>query len=180
MKSFQIIYAWTPLPVPYRFDEHDYADISSVELGLEKFLCAYTGHFTLSIDTLQIPLYLETDFYAVFEDLPDVLEMLITNGELGEIQFFEQGSGFNMQFRRDGQRVQITFTTTEAVGSLFAQLPTTPMVISLASLLTQWSQFVNAVLEAVITCCPTLHEDKSYLAYQQRMSRLIEGLYALI
>jgi hypothetical protein len=180
MAVLYIQYEWTRIPEDRRSVDYELSDVTALERCLYQFLCVYTGTFTISIDDLQLTLDLRPDIYTVFEDLPAALETLAgAPGIEADLYFYEQGSDFHIYLARVDQFIQMRFTKESEVGSKYAHMSEHPFVIPIQQGITPWAHLLQAVLDEVVTLCPELQNEVSYLMYRQRLDDLVQELRML-
>ena len=103
--TFKINYLWTQQNDPWLSEEEEFTDVSPLFLSLQQFLSLHEGTFQVQIDNLSIPFDLDPDLSTIFEEIPEVLEHLITESNLPtELDFFEQGTALCWKLERDGDK----------------------------------------------------------------------------
>jgi hypothetical protein len=168
--SVKITYNWEKRSEPYRFDEEDFSDITVVALCLERFLALYEGTFLVRINEFDLNFYLNPDLSTIFEELPDVLETLMSNTDspVG-LHFFEQGTELSFWMERHADTINIRIVDDLIDGKRSTNLPASVLPIPANVFLNEWVRFANAVLDALIALQPDLTGDQSYQEYRDRL-----------
>jgi hypothetical protein len=176
-KSFKITYNWEKQSEPYPFDEEDYVDANVLFICLERFLALYEGTFLVRINEFDLHFDLDPDFSIIFEELPGVLQTLMSNTDSPvELYFAEQGTDLNFCLERQADTISIRFVKGLSVGEEYEDLPESVFSIPANVFLNEWVRFANAVLDALVALQPDLTGDQSYQEYRDRLLALEKDL----
>ncbi len=164
---------WKQQDDPWLSEEEEFTDVSTIFLSLQHFLSLHEGTFQVQIDNLSIPFDLDPDLSTIFEEIPEVLEHLTTETELPtELDFFEQGTDLCWKLKRDGDKISVRFIKGSEAGMPYRNLPDETIWLDAQVFITEWSNFIQAVLIALAELEPNLIEEESYQEYKSRLKSL--------
>ena len=94
------------------FEEDDVVDATKLQFALLKFARSQNRYWSVLINELELLFQYNPDLTTIFDEIPDVLEELLRNGQTpAELYFFEQGTDLSLWFSRDEDTIWVTFET---------------------------------------------------------------------
>ncbi|MFQ6040531.1 MAG: hypothetical protein ACE5PV_06705, partial [Candidatus Poribacteria bacterium] len=97
----------------WRFEEYGADGMTKLELALWKFATEHNRHWSIFINGMELPFEYEPDLTTIFNEIPEVLELLLQeNKEPAILDFFEQGTSIVLSMKRKNDTIWVEFQKT--------------------------------------------------------------------
>ena len=158
------------------FEEYGTDDITKLELALWKFAEEQNRHWSIFINEEELPFEYEPDLTTIFNEIPEVLELLLQeNKEPAILDFFEQGTSIVLSMKRKNDTIWVEFQKTSPLtGKRFDHLPEEPQPVLVRDFFEAWFQFLDDILKTLTRQEHNLETELSYMYYSNRINKIKE------
>lgn len=158
------------------FEEYGADGITKLELTLWKFATEYNRRWSIFINEEELPFEYEPDLTTIFNEIPEVLELLLKeNEEPAILDFFEQGTSIVLSMKRKNDIIWVEFQKTPPLtGKRFNHIPEEPQPVLVRDFYEAWFQFLDEILQTLTRQEHNLKTDPSYIYYSSRINKIKE------
>ena len=158
------------------FEEYGIDGITKLELALWKFAEEHNRHWSIFINGVELPFEYEPDLTTIFNEVPDVLELLLKqNEEPAILDFFEQGTSIALSMKRKNDTIWIECQKTPPLtGKRFNHIPEEPQPVLVCDFYEAWFQFLDEILKTLTRQEHNLEIDLNYIYYSNRINKIKE------